>query len=146
VKIYLDTSVYNRPFDDQMQPRIWLETLAFAVILQMIEAGSVELVTSTVVAYENSRNPFLMRRDWVSHCSGSAGHVQRVDERIRQRAEELEQQGLKAVDALHVACAEASGCEYLLTCDDRLLRRYQGERVHVLNPVDFIVEAEGGKA
>jgi len=40
MKVYLDTSVYNRLFDDQTQPRIWLETLAFAVILQMIEAGS----------------------------------------------------------------------------------------------------------
>ena len=38
-RIYLDTSVYNRPFDDQTQPRIWLETLAFAVILQMVESG-----------------------------------------------------------------------------------------------------------
>lgn len=47
-RVYLDTCVYNRPFDDQTQPRIWLETLAFSVILQMIENGSVALVTSTV--------------------------------------------------------------------------------------------------
>jgi len=39
VRVYLDTSVYNRPFDDQTQPRIWLETLALVLILQMIEAG-----------------------------------------------------------------------------------------------------------
>ncbi len=45
VKVYLDTSVYNRLFDDQTQPRIWLETLAFAVILQIVETGSLELVT-----------------------------------------------------------------------------------------------------
>jgi hypothetical protein len=38
VQLYLDTSVYNRPFDDQTKPRIWLENLAFSVILQMIEA------------------------------------------------------------------------------------------------------------
>lgn len=34
VAVYLDTSVYNRPFDDQTQPRIWMETLALSVILQ----------------------------------------------------------------------------------------------------------------
>ena len=39
MKIYIDTSVYNRPFDDQTQPRIWLETLALGLILQVIEAG-----------------------------------------------------------------------------------------------------------
>ena len=55
-RIYLDTSVYNRPFDDQTQPRIWLETLAFAVILQMVESGRLELVSSSVLKYENNRH------------------------------------------------------------------------------------------
>jgi hypothetical protein len=41
MKVYVDTNVYNRPFDEQTQPRIWLETLAFSVILQMVEAGNV---------------------------------------------------------------------------------------------------------
>jgi len=40
IRIYLDTSVYNRPFDDQTQPRIGLETLAFATIMQLIEMGN----------------------------------------------------------------------------------------------------------
>ena len=143
MKIYLDTSVYNRPFDDQTQPRIWLETLAFAVILQMIESGDIQLVTSSVLAYENSRNPFQMRRNWVDHCSRLASHHHRVDGSVRQRAEALEQQGLKAIDALHVACAEAAGCEHFLTCDDRLIRRYEPEVLQVLNPVDFVVRVEG---
>lgn len=143
MKVYLDTSVYNRPFDDQTQPRIWLETLAFAVILQMVEARSLELVTSSVLEYENSRNPFRLRRNWVARCSRLASVHHEVDEDIKGRAQELEQQGLKAVDALHVACAEAAGSEYFLTCDDRLVRRYQGEKVRVLNPVDFVVRMGG---
>ena len=28
------------------------------------------------------------------------------------------------VDALHLACAEAAGADCVLTCDDRLIRRY----------------------
>jgi hypothetical protein len=32
-RVYLDTSVYNRPFDDQSQPRIWLETVACSLLL-----------------------------------------------------------------------------------------------------------------
>jgi predicted nucleic acid-binding protein len=144
MKVYLDTSVYNRPFDDQTQPRIWLETLAFAVILQMVEAGSVELVTSSMLDYENSRNPFRLRRNWVAHCSRLANWRHKVDELIKQRGEVLEQQGLKAIDALHVACAEAAGSEYFLTCDDQLIRRYQSKKLDVLNPVDFVVRM-GGK-
>ncbi len=105
VKVYLDTSVYNRPFDDQTQPRIWLETLAFSVILQMIEAKRVILVSSAVLAYENSRNPFDVRRRWVADCSSLAHTVETVNTSVLHRAQMLEQQGVKAADALHVACA-----------------------------------------
>jgi len=35
--------------------------------------------------------------------------------------------GIKSMDALHVACAIASGCEYFVTTDDLLLER--GPRV-----------------
>jgi predicted nucleic acid-binding protein len=53
---------------------------------------------------------------------------------------------IRGRDALHLAIAETSGCDYLVTCDDRLVR--QGQRlkeqgvitVHVINPVDFMQE------
>ncbi len=139
VRVYLDTNVYNRPFDDQTQPRIWLETLAFSVILQMIEEKRVALTASSVLAYENSRNPFELRRQWVARCASLANFYQKVDGTIAQRAQVLERQGAKAMDALHVACAEAAGCNYFLTCDDRLIRHYQGQPLLVMNPVDFVV-------
>ena len=142
MRVYLDTSVYNRPFDDQTQPRIWLETLAFGLILQMVEAGEVELASSSVLGYENSRNPFPLRMQWVERCMELAGVHQQVDESIRERAEDLEREGLKALDALHVACAEAAGSEYLLTCDDPIVRRYQGG-IKALNPVDFVLSVGG---
>lgn len=145
LRIYLDTSVYNRPFDDQTQPRIWLETLAFGVIFQMVEANTVELVSSTMVEYENSRNPFSWRRRWVDRCITLAKLHQPVDAEIKRRAEELEQLGLKAVDALHTACAEAAESDYFLTCDDRIIRRYNSENLRVLNPVNFVLEIAGGE-
>ena len=104
-----------------------------------------KLITSSVLEYENNRNPFRLRRNWVTRCSGLASVHREVDEDIKGRAEELEQQGLKAIDALHVACAEAAGSEYFLTCDDRVVRRYQGEKLRVLNPVDFVVHIGGEK-
>ena len=101
------------------------------------------MVASSVLAYENSRNPFRLRRDWVARCPRSANLHYEVNESVRQRAEALERQGLKAVDALHVACAEAAGSECFLTCDDRLVRCYVGEELKVLNPVDFVVRVGG---
>jgi hypothetical protein len=43
-RVYLDTSIYNRPFDDQTQPKIFLETQAVILILQLVEAKLIELV------------------------------------------------------------------------------------------------------
>ena len=143
MRIYLDTSVYNRPFDDQTQARISLETLAYTVILQMIESGAIELASSTMLEYENSRNPFALRKRAVSYYLTLASYHQTLNGSIRQRAQEMEQQGLKAMDALHLACAEAAGCEFFLTCDDQVVRRGMG-KIRVLNPVDFVLTVTGG--
>ena len=142
MNVYLDTSVYNRPFDDQTQPRIWLETLSFVVILQMVEVGDVGLVGSSVLEYENSRNPFSIQKQWVNRCLDLATFCQKVNDKIRNRATMLEKEGLKPIDALHVACAEAAGSGHFLTCDDRVIRRYKGE-MKVLNPVDFVLAVTG---
>jgi predicted nucleic acid-binding protein len=56
---------------------------------------------------------------------------------IKTRALALKQGGCKALDALHLNCAEAAGADQFLTCDDRLLRRYSGPMT-VQNPVIFI--------
>lgn len=141
LRIYLDTSVYNRPFDDQQQPRIWLETLALSIILQMIEAGDGVLVTSSAIAYETSKNPHTERRAWVKRVSALAVEFVEVDSAIRQRATELERVGIKALDALHVACAESVSVDVLLTCDDRLIRRYTQlakGKLNVIDPVTFV--------
>lgn len=147
IRVYLDTSIYNRPFDDQAQPRIWLETMALSIILQMIENKTVILISSTVVAYENSRNPHSLRRAWVEKVTRFADEVQRVNETIRQRANTLEQEGLKAMDALHLACAEAAKADYFVTGDDRLISRYQPLQpadagLIVCNPTEFVRKSE----
>ena len=101
---------------------MWLETLALAVILQLIETGDIELLSSSGLGYENRRNSFPLRKRWVIRCLQFARHSQQVDERIRAQAQELEQEWCKVVNALHLACAEASGSQYFLTCDDRVVR------------------------
>jgi predicted nucleic acid-binding protein len=65
---------------------------------------------------------------------------QAVNEAIQQRAEQLEQNGLKALDALHVACAEAGNSDWFVTCDKRLINRCSGLTMKVMNPVNFVLE------
>ncbi|MEM9450812.1 MAG: PIN domain-containing protein [Cyanobacteria bacterium P01_E01_bin.6] len=139
-RIYLDTSAYNRPFDDQTQPKIFLESQAVIIILQMIEANVIELVSSSVLEYENSRNPYPMKQEVMNRYLQLTEFQQEVDEAIRDRAEELQHNGLKAIDALHVSCAEAANSNYLITCDKQLINRCSGLTIHVINPVDFVLE------
>lgn len=76
-------------------------------------------------------NVLTFQRPWFAVLAASSAGT-RVEQRSKGRVQ-LERQGLKAVDALHVACAEAAESEYFLTCDDRLVRRYQGDKLRVLN-------------
>jgi predicted nucleic acid-binding protein len=48
-----------------------------------------------------------------------------------------------AIDALHVACAEAAGAEYFLTCDDRLLKKQKYIKISSMNPLDFVQKVSG---
>jgi predicted nucleic acid-binding protein len=143
IRLYIDTSVYNRPFDDQSQHRIWFETLAFSIVLQMIETGEVELISSWVLEFENSRNPFAERRQWVTYYLSFASSVQEANDRIKKRATTLEKVGIDSIDALHIASAEVSGATHFLTCDDDILKKYTQlpeKRLNVCNPVKFIME------
>ena len=81
MKVYLDTSVYNRPFDNQKQPRIWLETLAFTLILKLAEKGEIEIVKSQVSDFENSKNPKPIRKRWVKEYLDAADVSQNLTPR-----------------------------------------------------------------
>jgi predicted nucleic acid-binding protein len=136
----VDTSAYNRPFDDQSRPKVFLETQSVIIILQMIQAGVVQVVRSSVLDYENSRNPDPVRRQAMSRYLDLASVKQDVNEMICQRAVVLEQDGIKALDALHIASAEAANSEYFITCDQRLINRSKELTIKVVNPADFVLE------
>lgn len=143
MKIYIDTSVYNRPFDDQTQPRIWLETLALGLILQLVESGEATLVNSSVLEFENKHNPFPVRREWMERCLSLATEYQKVNEEVQKRAKELEKQKISAIDSLHIATAELSKVDFFIACDDRLLKKEKHFKVKSINPVDFVQEELG---
>ena len=126
VKIYLDNSVLNRPYDDQRQPRVWLETLCFVLILQMLEHDEAELIRSTFHALENNESSATEKRHWVEACLALARHSVPITEEMQERASDLSKAGLNLLDAAHLAAAESATADFFVTCDDRLIRRYRG--------------------
>ncbi len=61
-RMYPELCVLKRSFDDQTQPRICLETQVLGLTVQAVQDGRLELVTSSLLDYENSQNPMLLRR------------------------------------------------------------------------------------
>jgi predicted nucleic acid-binding protein len=144
IKIYLDTSVYNRPFDDQGQTRIRLETEAFLSILEKAISGAIIIIGSSVLTYENSQNPFVERKDRVSSYLSIASKFIRLNDSIKKNALSLESIGIDPIDALHLAYAEFGGAEYFLTCDDSFIKRVKKHKdmfkIEVCNLLEFVLK------
>jgi predicted nucleic acid-binding protein len=141
VRVYLDNCCFNRPFDDQRQTRVRLEAEAKLCIQEHIRSGTLELVWSYMLDFENAANPFAERRTTISGWNRYAAMDIEETAIILQRATILADRGLKAKDALHVACAIAGACIYFVTTDDNILKRRPDiHDITVVDPTAFVRE------
>ena len=133
--------VYNRPFDDQSQPRILLESQIFIMLLLMRSEGRFELLNSFALEYENGKNPNIENMLKISDLLRYSTDYISCDEGILDRSLEFEKYGLMGMDAMHVACAENAKADFFVTCDDNLikkLKRIDNIRVAFYNVIDFV--------
>lgn len=139
MKLYLDLCALKRPFDDQLQERIAAESRSVMAILGRIEVGLDSMVWSVPLVIENDSDPDTEVRQEVAKIGDQAVAFVRFTSEIERRVLELVNVGLGALDAAHLACAEAGGCHALLTCDDRFLRaaRRSGTSLRVINPLEY---------
>lgn len=145
MRIYLDLCAIQRPHDDQSQVRVRVEATAVLGLLSHCRAGGAEVVSSDALVYEVGRNPNLIRRAHAEAALAGAAVYQSLTSAVEQRAEGLANAGLRPLDALHLASAEAAGADYLCTCDDQLLRRGQtlaALPLRVVSPVELTTELE----
>jgi predicted nucleic acid-binding protein len=141
MKIYLDNCCFNRPFDNQSQLRIQLESEAKLKIQEEIRSGSYQLVWSYILDYENSKNPFKERREQIGKWHTYSEVDIEADEEVVNLAVLVSQYGIKKIDSLHIACAIKAKAEYFLTTDDGVLKKValiQG--VRITDPNGFIKE------
>lgn len=139
MKIYLDNCCFNRPFDDQSQLRIRLESEAKLRIQEDIRSGAYQLVWSYILDYENSRNPFQERREQIVKWRSYSESDIEEDEEIIKRAAVVNQRGIKKIDSLHIACAIKAKAEYFLTTDDGILNKSTViQDIQITDPIGFI--------
>ena len=143
MRAYLDNCCFNRPFDDQAQARIRLETEAKLHVQENIRNGALALVWSYILDFENAANPFEERRVTIAGWKQAAMIDVEESPAILLKASALVDIGLKAKDALHLSCAIVGGCRYFLTTDDDIYRCGQqvGE-ITVSDPTSFVREID----
>lgn len=142
MRIYLDASALNRPFDDQRLSRNRLEAEAVLAILERVEAEELELISSAALAYENLMSPLIERREYVTTYLNLAAIFVPSDGALLLRAREFEARGIRPLDALHLASAERGRAGWFVTCDDRILKRARrgslGTRLMIGTPIEFV--------
>jgi hypothetical protein len=147
---YLDLCCFKRPFDDANIERIRREAEAVAAILDMAQAGIINLVRPPAHDFENERNPRedrrLATRLWLETATISAAASHAASDRARA----LAALGFGPLEALHLAFAEASAARWFVTTDDRLLKlamkNREQLRVDVVAPDQVPLETAGDQA
>ena len=143
MRIYLDMCCFNRPYNDQTQSRIRIETEAKVVIQQKIKNAECELLWSSILDFECAKNPFEEHRIAILNWRNIASVVTMSDEYVLERAANLMMRGIGKYDALHVACSIAGEAELFVTTDDRLLKRLQAsDGVLAMLPQDALAFLE----
>jgi hypothetical protein len=141
MRIYLDNCCFNRPFDDQSQIRIRLESEAKLRIQDDIMENKFELVWSYILEAENNANPFEERMNAIADWKRQAVGQIKENKKILEKAKGLKETGLRNKDALHISCALFAKCEYFLTTDDTILHKSKLiKEIIIIDPIDFIKE------
>lgn len=136
-KVYLDTCVYCRPFDDQSQRRIARETEAFVSILE----SSLVVVGSDVLDDEISQiEKADIRLDVRGFTNICREHVPLTDAVVREARRLIKQCDFKPMDALHVASA-VFHADYFITTDGEIIKKKDCVKdIKILDPITFVEE------
>lgn len=144
MNLYLDVCCLNRPFDDQTQNRIRLETEAVYLILNGVLNEEWTWTGSEAMTLEIEHTPDEDRRRRVLRFLDLVTRQIPVEQTEIDRAKVLQTLGFGAFDALHIACAESGKVDVLLTSDDRMMRLATRLRpqlhARIANPLAWVQE------
>ena len=102
--------------------RIRLETEAKLYIQDKIKNQSLNLVWSYILDIENDNNPFKEKRPAIARWKALSTIDVTETQSIIDKANKFVKIGVKAKDALHVACAINGKARLFITTDDKLIK------------------------
>lgn len=143
MRIYLDNCCYNRPFDDQTQERIHLESEAVLAILKRGQSGIYQIIGSDILELEMNRMHDSAKKTCVKELYNAANvHIFYTEEIKRRSQEIMKRSKIRTFDSLHIATAEAAQANVMLTTDDKLekMATKLELKIKVMNPLKFAWE------
>jgi len=96
-----------------------------------------------MLSSSTERIPYPVRKQYALEVLSQAKAFVRTDEKIEERARLFLSLGIKPLDALHLASAEAAQVDYFCTSDDRFLKRARAVadiRTRAVSPLELIAE------
>jgi len=137
--LYLDMCCFNRPFDNQSQQKIYLETEAKLFIQRKIKDGIFHIAWSYMLDYENTANPNIDAKQAIQKWESIASQIVIVSQEIIACAKKLQENGFSKKDSLHIACAIEIKAKYFRSVDKNILKKRNAvNEIIILNPVEFI--------
>jgi predicted nucleic acid-binding protein len=109
--------------------------------LAWCESGKAELLNSVALTYEADHNPYPARKAFVQETLLKSNLIIQASDSVEQLARSYCAQGIKVLDALHLACAVEAQAHYFCTCDDRFFRRakqVETRQTLVVSPLELI--------
>ncbi|MDR0294509.1 MAG: PIN domain-containing protein [Oscillospiraceae bacterium] len=142
LSLYMDVCCLNRPFDDQSQDRVYLESEAILSILAICQGGRFDLVHSDIIDLELSKLANGSKQKKICALHSVATRILRAVPEIFTLSEIFQKNGIKPMDSLHLAIVEHFGIDVLLTTDDQFERMAKRLRIksRVVNPVIWLME------
>ncbi|MEK9165633.1 MAG: PIN domain-containing protein [Patescibacteria group bacterium] len=140
LKIYADTNIYSRPFDNLNLLDIKLESEACLSIFKLSLLNKIILYSSDILKLEIVRAPADKKIQLYKNISLCHKNIAQTDQ-VKARAKKLMAwYKIQARDALHAASAISAKVDIFLTCDYDLIKRLQDcKQIKTVNPVNFIL-------
>jgi predicted nucleic acid-binding protein len=140
-RIYMDCCCINRPFNDINNPVVLLEGRAVIIITSKCFSGDWALIGSEVLEHEINKTLDEIKKEKMLNIHSWVKDKIMLNDDIERRADNLIKQGIKVMDALHLACAEYAKVDVLLTTDISFRKKaILISSVKIDNPVTWLME------
>jgi predicted nucleic acid-binding protein len=87
--------------------------------------------------FENGSNPNIENKNSIQLWEDIAKYICKSSENILEKGKQIEQNNIHPNDALHIACAIKSQCEFFITTDGGLTNK-EVDGIKIVNPIDFV--------